>query len=60
MTKGLRDIGDFLGKMNMHNKVIGIPYKMGCDRGGGDWEIVFEIIKIVFGNSPFEILICKI
>ena len=25
---------------------IGIPYKMGCDRAGGDWEIVCEIIEV--------------
>ena len=24
---------------------IAIPYKMGCDRGGGDWEVVESILK---------------
>lgn len=23
---------------------IAVPYKMGCDRGGGDWRIVSEIL----------------
>lgn len=23
---------------------IAVPYKMGCDRGGGDWKIVSEIL----------------
>ena len=24
---------------------VAIPYKMGCDRGGGDWEIVSKMIE---------------
>lgn len=32
---------------------IGIPYKLGCARGGGDWNIVITIIEEYFKNSPF-------
>lgn len=23
---------------------IGLPYKIGCDRGGGNWDVVYQII----------------
>jgi len=23
---------------------IGMPYRIGCDRGGGEWEVVYQII----------------
>jgi hypothetical protein len=35
-----------------------IPYLIGCGFGGGDWNIVFEIIKTVFENSHTEVMIC--
>jgi O-acetyl-ADP-ribose deacetylase (regulator of RNase III) len=28
--------------------MIAIPYKMGCDRAGGNWEVVLELIKFIF------------
>lgn len=33
-----------LNLLSIHNKSIAIPYKMSCDRGGGDWEKVSKII----------------
>lgn len=60
MRKGLEDIREFIYKMGWQNKVVGIPFNMGCDRGGGDWEIVQQTIQIIFGNSPIQILICKL
>lgn len=39
---------------------VGIPYKMGCVRGGGSWDKVYEIIKESFAGSLFlEIVICE-
>ena len=32
-----------------------VPYLMGCDRAGGDWEIVSEILEFHCG----EITVCK-
>lgn len=29
-------------------ETIGMPYKIGCDRGGGDWEIVYALIETFF------------
>jgi O-acetyl-ADP-ribose deacetylase (regulator of RNase III) len=37
---------------------IAIPFNMGCDRGGGDWKVVYDIIKRCFQKTQFEILIC--
>ena len=34
------------------NIVVGIPYKMGCDRAGGDWRIVEQMIQVVF--EPYK------
>lgn len=41
------------------NKTIAIPYKIGCARGGGDWNIVYKIIEEVFADSDCEVLICE-
>lgn len=39
------------------NEVIAIPYRMGCDRGGGDWNVVYEMIEKQLGD--FNVLICE-
>lgn len=41
------------------NKTIAIPYLMSCARGGGDWNIVYEIIEEIFGDSDCDVLICE-
>ena len=35
---------------------IAIPYKMGCDRGGGDWEVVESILKDL--SEKYNIDVC--
>ena len=37
--------------------VIAIPYRMGCDRGGGDWNEVYRIIENVLVDN--KVLICE-
>jgi O-acetyl-ADP-ribose deacetylase (regulator of RNase III) len=39
--------------------VIGIPYKMSCNLAGGSWRIVETMIRDVFEDSLFKVLICK-
>lgn len=39
-------------------KVIALPYRMGSDRGGADWNVVRAIIESVFKDSKLTILIC--
>ena len=34
---------------------IGIPYKIGCGLGGGDWEIVEAIINKNFNNTNITV-----
>jgi hypothetical protein len=33
---------------------VGVPYRMGSDRAGGDWRIVSAMLETVFtyGNNP--------
>ena len=40
------------------DKKIALPYKIGCDRGGGDWNIVKKIIADTF--KTHEVYICKL
>lgn len=37
-------------KNNFWNATIALPYKIGCDRGGADWEIVSDLIERSFPN----------
>lgn len=37
---------------------IVIPYKMGCDRAGGDWNVVYEMIEYYF--KDYEVVICSL
>ena len=40
-------------------KTIAFPYKIGCARGGGDWNVVYKMIEEVFADSDCEVLICE-
>jgi O-acetyl-ADP-ribose deacetylase (regulator of RNase III) len=59
LIRGFENLHSFLIKMNMQDKIIGIPYKIGSDRGGGDWPTVEGIINSIFSTSPIKVLICK-
>jgi len=39
---------------------IALPYKMGCCRGGGDWDKVYSIIEKVFKDTDTEIFIYEL
>lgn len=39
---------------------IGVPYKMGCDRAGGEWDIVSEILELISRKYDLDIYIYKI
>ena len=36
-------------------KTIAFPYKIGCGTGGGDWNVVFKMIKEYFNEFEIEI-----
>lgn len=38
---------------------VAIPYKMGCCRGGGNWDRVLAIINEVFSGTNIDVLICE-
>ena len=42
------DLFNYHGMKEILN--IGIPYRLGCDRGGGKWFIVENILKELFSN----------
>ena len=50
-----------LEHVNAHcfEETIAIPHLMGCHRGGGDWNIVYEMILEIFVNSDNTVLICE-
>jgi hypothetical protein len=37
--------------------ILGVPYKMACDRAGGDWRIVNSMLESLF--EPERLLIVK-
>lgn len=40
-----------------HNFSVALPYNMGCDRGGANWNIVYTMIEEVFKNHTQPIVI---
>jgi len=40
-------------------KTLGVPYKMACDRAGGDWRIVMAMLETIFENSDIDILVVE-
>lgn len=41
--------------------VVGVPYMMGCDRGGGDWNTVLDILTKLFkDNEDFHLVVCRL
>lgn len=40
-------------------KVLGVPYKMACDRAGGDWRIVETMMTVIFENTDIQILVVE-
>lgn len=59
MENGLNKILEWLDARGETNRVIGIPYRMGCGNAGGDWVKVQEILTRTFKNSKYNVIICK-
>lgn len=34
-----------LTEKDIHQISVALPYKIGCGRGGADWEVVYKIIE---------------
>lgn len=53
LKSALKEVHDFAKE---HKLTVAIPYKIGCGLGGGDWNIVYDIItKIFFDEVSYEI-----
>jgi hypothetical protein len=41
---------------------LALPYGLGCGLAGGDWKVVYEIIRDVFtpASDKIAVIICKI
>lgn len=39
---------------------IALPYKIGSDRGGADWNVIYSMIESVFAKTNIMVEICKI
>lgn len=40
--------------------VLAVPYLMGCNRAGGDWKVVTQILEEIFAQEPaITLLICE-
>lgn len=55
----IRDlISNIHWQKNPINKIY-FPYGIGCGLGGGNWEIIREVIKYEFTDYKYKIIICK-
>lgn len=58
--KGLNSILTDLDKFGVSKELkIGLPYGIGCDRGGGDWEEIVDIITTSFNNHQRDAYLYK-
>lgn len=48
--------------MDYNNGVVAVPYKLGCGLAGGDWNIVYPMLKSIFSEPNFHgtLLIVKL
>lgn len=54
LIKCLSKLKDYAQKNNL---TVALPYNIGCDRGGGDWNYVYSIIDKIF--EDYEITLYK-
>jgi O-acetyl-ADP-ribose deacetylase (regulator of RNase III) len=43
----------------MDNLTICFPYKIGCNLGGGNWNVIHTMIQEVFKDYKGKVFICK-
>jgi O-acetyl-ADP-ribose deacetylase (regulator of RNase III) len=61
LVDGLTSVRDRMrSKANGELRTLALPFRMGSNRGGGDWRIVRACIESVFSDEPdFKVLICE-
>lgn len=55
IVKGFQEI---IEEWGYEDVIFGFPYLFGCDRAGGDWDIMMELIEFCF--EGFEVRIYKL
>ena len=40
--------------------IVGVPYGIGCQLGGGNWKIVSAILDSIFGDDKIKLVICRL
>ncbi len=50
LTSALESMMETINVVSSPEAKIGVPYKMGCDLAGGDWNVVSEILDRVSGK----------
>lgn len=58
LRKSLQYLRDFLEDREIDT--VAMPHGIGCGLAGGDWNIVFEIIKEIFDETDIKCFVCKI
>lgn len=38
---------------------LGMPCRMGCTRGGGNWILVLAMVYEIFDNTPLTVVVCE-
>jgi O-acetyl-ADP-ribose deacetylase (regulator of RNase III) len=53
LYKSLEKAAAYLERLGVER--VGVPYRMGSDRAGGDWRIVSAMLETIFtyGNNPY-------
>lgn len=61
LENALTELREWIDKnIEKEHVILGLPYKIGCGYGGGDWNIVLDIIKKVFSKyQKIEVIICN-
>ena len=54
----LLHVRDFCEKNDINK--IALPYKIGSDRGGADWNVIYSMIESVFAKTNIMVEICRI
>lgn len=55
----LRD-GMLRAKSDGRKLILGVPYKMGCDRAGGEWTILLAMLEKLFGNEDLQLVVVEL
>lgn len=51
---------EILKEPDSKTMTLAIPYKLGSDRGGADWRIIYQMIKSIFEYSIIHVTIYRL